>query len=92
MATHCFFTLFFMLLKEIYSPEFLKTLAVTASKIDKKFDEKKFLKNFTSKDWFAKELKQRMRTFTIALDESLSSQDYLQKITILGQALKKNRR
>jgi len=72
-----------MLLKEIYSPEFIKTLVASASAIDKKFDEKKFLKNFTSKDWFAKELKQRMRTVTIALDESLSPQDYLQKITIL---------
>ena len=72
-----------MLLKEIYSPEFSKTLVASASAIDKKFDEKKFLKNFTSKDWFAKELKQRMRTVTIALDESLSPQDYLQKITIL---------
>ncbi len=72
-----------MLLKEIYDQEFLQTLANTASKIDKKFDEKKFLKNFTNKNWFAKELKQRMRAVTIALNESLSSQNYLQKIAIL---------
>jgi len=74
-----------MLLKEVYNQEFLKTLANTAARFDKKFAVKNFLKIFANKDWAKKELKQRMREIVIALDESLSAKNYLEKITVLKQ-------
>ena len=70
-----------MLLKEVYSDEFLKRLATAILKIDAKFDAKKFLKIDLKKQ----ELKQRMRSITLALDESLSPKQYQQKVEILKQ-------
>jgi 3-methyladenine DNA glycosylase AlkC len=71
-----------MQLKEVYSHQFLNHLASIISSFDKKFDSKKFLKNFDKKSWEEKALKQRMRTITLALGESLLG-NYRQKIELL---------
>lgn len=70
-----------MLLKEIYNQSFLKSLYKTALLFDKKFDDKKFfaiLKNIDEK-----ELKERMRLISLALNESLSPKSYQEKVEIL---------
>lgn len=72
-----------MQLKEVYNQKFVQSLADIALEVDRKFDAKKFLQLCSGKSWQEKELKQRMRAITLALEESLSSRDYLQKITVL---------
>lgn len=68
-----------MLLKEIYDEQFLQRLATAILKIDADFDARKFLKIDLSKQ----ELKQRMRSIALALNESLSPKKYQQKVEIL---------
>ncbi len=75
-----------MNLKEVYDHKFLETLADTVAKADQKFSKQKFLKNFPEKIWATKELKQRMRAISVALEESLSPKKFSQKIVILKQA------
>ena len=76
-----------MLLKEVYSSQFLENLTETIAKIDKKFDRQNFLqKTYLAKSWQQKELKQRMRAVTIALNQSLSAKNYQEKISVLKQA------
>ena len=70
-----------MLLKEIYSEQFLQRLATVILKIDADFDARKFLKI----DLKEQELKQRMRSITLALNDSLSPKKYQQKVEILKQ-------
>ncbi|MBP7710601.1 MAG: DNA alkylation repair protein [Rickettsiales bacterium] len=72
-----------MLLKEVYGDEFLKALAAAILKFDAQFNAKKFLKI----DLRAQELKQRMRSITLALDESLSPKKYQQKVEVLKKAV-----
>ena len=57
-----------MNLKEVYNHGFLATLADTVAKADQKFDKQKFLKNFPKEIWAKKELKQRMRAISTALE------------------------
>jgi 3-methyladenine DNA glycosylase AlkC len=57
-----------MNLKEVYSHKFLATLADAVAKVDPKFSKQKFLKNFPEKIWAQKELKQRMRAISFALE------------------------
>lgn len=78
-----------MQLKEVYNQQFLETLADTALLVDRQFSVQKFLELTCGKNWLEKELKQRMRAITLALDESLSGDDYLQKITILKKIAEK---
>jgi len=75
-----------MLLKEVYNQQFLDNLSEAISAIDKNFDRKNFLKNFSKKSWEEKALKQRMRAISTALDESLSEKTYPQKIEVLKKA------
>lgn len=72
-----------MLLKEVYSDEFLQRLSDVILKFDKKFNAEKFLK--ISHDLKAQELKQRMRSITLALDKTLSAKNFQQKIEVLKQ-------
>ncbi len=72
-----------MQLKEVYNQQFVETLSATIAAIDKKFAAEKFIKSCSGKNWQETELKQRMRAITLALDESLSQDNYLQKITTL---------
>lgn len=78
-----------MLLKEVYNQNFLKHLADVSLLVDAKFDHKNFLKNFAKKDWQEKALKQRMRAISIALEQSLSAPNYLEKIAALKQIVVK---
>lgn len=83
-----------MQLKEVYNRDFLQSFADAVLLADKKFAAQKFLKNCSGKNWQEKELKQRMRAIALALDESLSANDYLQKITVLkkvAQTISKNK-
>ncbi len=74
-----------MLLKEVYNDEFLNRLAAVILKLDKNFAAKKFLQ-ILKKNWHTKELKQRMRAISNALNETLAPLTYLQKIAVLKQA------
>ena len=74
-----------MLLKEVYNKKFLQCLSSTIHSIDKNFDSRKFLKICSKKSWEEKELKQRMRAVTMALNESLSPKKYQQKLAVLKQ-------
>ena len=74
-----------MNLKEVYDIEFLLNLADVVCKADKKFNKQEFIKKFPQDIWAKKELKQRMRAISIALEESLSPKGFLQKLSILKQ-------
>ncbi len=76
-----------MLLKEVYNQKFLKNLADAIVKIDKNFAVKKFLEIEKKKNWADLALKQRMRAVTLALDESLSAENYEEKILVLRKAI-----
>ncbi len=83
-----------MLLKEVYNQHFLEKLADAALAVDHKFSVTNFLRKTLHNNWQEKELKQRMRAITLALNESLPGADYLQKITILKKvatAIEKNK-
>lgn len=74
-----------MLLKEVYSNEFLQELTAAILSLDKKFDDKKFLRNFVGKSWEDKALKQRMRAVAIALDECFVVKNYQEKVEVLKE-------
>ncbi len=78
-----------MQLKEVYNQQFLENLCQTLLSVDKEFAAQDFLKNFSAKSWQEKELKQRMRSITMALDNTVSGTNFLQKITILQKVAAK---
>ncbi len=72
-----------MNLKEVYNHQFLETLAASAAKADSKFSKQKFLRSFPENIWAQKELKQRMRAISIALNQEILAENFSQKIEIL---------
>jgi 3-methyladenine DNA glycosylase AlkC len=74
-----------MLLKEVYSEKFLQNLVEIILQFDAEFDAKNFLKIF--KDFDKQELKQRMRSISIALEKNLSSKNYQSQATVLRQVV-----
>jgi 3-methyladenine DNA glycosylase AlkC len=75
-----------MLLKEVYNQKFITQLAEKIRAIDQNFNQEKFLKILSPEILAKKELKQRMRAITLALNESLFAKEYPQKIAVLKQA------
>ncbi len=73
-----------MLLKDVYSENFLQKLSSIILQFDGDFDQKNFLK--IAKDFDNQELKQRMRSISNALEKCLSSQSFDQKISILKKS------
>ena len=76
-----------MLLKEIYNQDFLLKLSEAILQFDEHFNKNKFLKILES--WQEKALKQRMRSITLALNESISLTEYSKKIEVLKSAVQK---
>ena len=72
-----------MLLKEVYSKDFLFLLAKTIKIFDNNFAEKKFLELLDA--WDEKELKQRMRAISQKLFITISAKNYRDKVKILKQ-------
>ncbi len=67
-----------MLLKEVFSFDFLNLLAISTPSLNKK----KFLE-IVNENFAEKSLKQRMRAISLALNQSLISKNYAQKIDAL---------
>jgi 3-methyladenine DNA glycosylase AlkC len=74
-----------MLLKEVYSEDFLFLLAKTIKNFDNKFADKELLKLLNN--WGQKDLKQRMRAISLKLFTTLSADTYQEKIATLKQVV-----
>ena len=77
-----------ILLKNIYCEEFLSQLASEVSLYDSGFDKISFIKSLLSDNWAKKELKERMRAITIALNNYLTPKTLFQKVEILKSTCK----
>jgi len=83
-----------ILLKDIYNQDFLDELASEIAIYDKEFRKKEFVNSLIKNCWNQKELKERMRAITIALDKYLTPPDLERKIEILkktAQSIKKGK-
>ncbi len=70
-------------LKNLYTPQLLQTLADLLHKQHKAFNSKKFLQTVFDAEWSNRELKQRMRHITHAINQHLQV-PYTQQIEILS--------
>ncbi|MDX1958530.1 MAG: DNA alkylation repair protein [Leptospiraceae bacterium] len=78
-------------LKNLYSKNFIETLATDISKVYSQFNSKEFITNVLEQGWKDKELKERMRHITICLKKFLP-EDYTKAVSILVKTTKLHRK